>query len=361
MYPEDLAASLGRLFEHSPVFSGEDLLVDLVANPRAGGFTRRAYARLRKEELGRLEAEAAALPRRSGGVRIRLHRTERCGHAADIARAIVAEARGDRPGTRRLLLTAGGDGTSLETTSVLADLSPEERERFALLRLPFGTGNDGSEGRSLDVCLGRLLGPASAVPRRAIRVIPNPLGGKLPMYSFNIASIGLDAYVCDMTNRLKTAFPGDSYKFWVDVASVFYELAWPLAPLGVRATDSRGRLCAAFRETCLLFAFGASGNRQYGANKPILPDKDNACVVFSMPLLKKLAFKDRIASGGHRSLGGDVVRLFSAERVVFDYGRGILLQRDGEVTELSPQDFPLTMELTEPCYNVLEPEQGAVR
>ncbi len=355
MQPHDLAVSLSRILERSPSFPDESLTVDLIANPRAGGFTRRSYAKLRHAELMALEAEAAALPQRDKPARVRLHLTERCGHAAEIMRGLIAESRMDGPTVRRLVMTAGGDGTALETASALVELPPERRGRFSLLRLPMGTGNDGSEGRDLRACLGRLLGRAASVPRRAIRVLPNPEGGKFPLYSFNIASLGLDAYVCHMTNKLKSLFPGDSYKLWVDLASVFYDKAWPPAPLSARALDAAGKAALEFKEKCLLIAMGVTGNRQYGANKRILPDEDNACVVFQMSIFKKLAFKDRLVAGGHRSLGLDLVRLFSAQRIEFAYERGILLQRDGEVDELGPGDFPLAMELTEPCYNVVEP------
>jgi diacylglycerol kinase family enzyme len=357
MQPHELAASLMRILERSPAFPGERLSVDLIANPKAGGFTRSAYAKKRHAELAGLEAEAAALPARAkvAAATLRVHLTERCGHAGDIARSLIAEARGDGPGVRRIVMTAGGDGTALETASALVDLPPAERGRFSILRLPMGTGNDGSEGRDLKACLGRLLKPVVSAPRRAIRVRPNPAGGRFPLYSFNIASLGLDAFVCQMTNRLKTAFPGDSYKFWVDVASVFYDRAWPPAPLAARAYDAAGKIVRELEEKCELFAMGASGRRQYGANKPILPDDDNVCAVFQMSTLKKLALKDRLASGGHRGLGPEIVQLFTADRVEFKYDRGILLQRDGEVDELSAADFPLVMELTEPCYNVLEP------
>jgi diacylglycerol kinase family enzyme len=355
MDPHELVASLGRILERSPAFPDDELAVDLIANPRAGGFTRRAFSRLRHAELMLLESGALALAPRAKAVALRLHLTERCGHAGDIARGILAEARRDGPGTRRILMTAGGDGTALETASALADLSESERERICLLRLPMGTGNDGSEGRDLGACLGRLLGAAASSPRRAIRIRPNPAGGKPPLYSFNIASVGLDAYVCEMTNRLKAWLPGDSFKFWVDVASVFYDRIWPPAPLSVRAFDASGGLVKEFRKECLILAMGASGNRRYGSNKPVLPDDDNVCAIFQMSLFKKLAFKDRLAAGGHRGLGAEIVQLFSADRLELDYDRGILLQRDGEVDLLGSADFPLIFELTEPCYNVLEP------
>lgn len=357
MDPRELATALQTIFQHSPAFPGEEIAVDLIANPKAGGFTRPSYSRKRIAELVELVSKAESLPSRSSPVALRLHLTERCGHAGDIARSVISEARGDRKGVRRLVLTAGGDGTSLETAGALADLPAADKERFALLRLPLGTGNDGSEGRDLAVCLGRLLGKAVVLPRPAVRVLPAPSGGKLASYAFNIASLGLDAYVCDMTNRLKTRFPGDSYKLWVDLASVLYERAWPPALLKLRVFDASGAELVGYERECLLVAVGASGNRQYGSNKRILPDENNACVVFRMTLGQKLAFKDRIASGGHRGLES-VVRLFSGVRFEFEYSRGILLQRDGEVTELSSQDFPLAMEITEPIYNVVEYGEG---
>jgi len=316
---------------------------------------RPSYSKRHRAELDELVRRASALPLREGRTSLRLHLTERSGHAMDIARSIIEESRSDVPGRRRIVLTAGGDGTALETASALVEMPASEHGRFAILRLPMGTGNDGSEGRDLLACLGRILGPLVHSPRQAIRILPNPEGGRQPLWSFNIASVGVDAFVCRMTNRLKSIFPGDSYKLWVDVSSVFYDRIWPPAPLGVRAEDASGRETASFTKPCLLVAMGASGHRQYGSNKPILPDDDNACVVFQMSLLKKLAFKDQISSGGHRSLGADLVRLFSATRIRLDYDRGILLQCEGEVTELAAADFPLVMELSGPVYNVLAP------
>jgi diacylglycerol kinase family enzyme len=355
MQPEELAASVSRLFERSPAFPGESLAIDLIANPKAGGFTRSAYSRQHMAELAQLESRAASLDPRGAPTSLELHCTERSGHAADIMRGILEASKSDKPGQRRIIITAGGDGTSLETAAALVELPESERGRFALLRLPMGTGNDGSEGRNLGVCLARILGQMAFIPRRAIRVVPAPAGGKDILWSFNIASVGLDAFVCEMTNRLKTHLPGDSYKFWVDVASVSYDRVWPPAPLTVRGFDEAGQETVSFTNPCLLLAFGVSGRRQYGSNKPILPDDDNVCAVFQMSLFKKLAFKDRIASGKHRSLGPEVLKLFSASRLRLEYDRGILLQREGEVTELAASDFPLVIEISEPVYNVLEP------
>lgn len=353
MHPEELAASVGRLFERSPAFPGEILSVDLIANSRAGGFLRPTYSKRHKADLAALEASAASLPKRDAPTSLRLHLTERSGHAVDLARDVIERARLEKGAGRHILLTAGGDGTSLEAATALVELPAPARDRFSILRLPMGTGNDGSEGRDLKACLGRILGPMAYEPRQAIRILPNPVGGKKPLWSFNIVSIGVDAFVCRMTNRLKSIFPGDSFKFWVDVSSVFYDMIWPPEMLRVKAYDAAGREVASFEEIFLLCAMGVSGRRQYGSNKSILPDDDNVCEVAQMSLFKKLAFKDLIASGRHRGL--DFVRLFSATRLIMDYPRSVLLQSEGEVTELGVADFPLEFQLTDPLYNVLSP------
>ncbi len=358
MKPEELRSALDRILAHSPAFPGESLIVEIVANPRAGGFTRPAFAKKRFAELARLETMAADLPLRSFPVTVRLHLTERSGHASDIARGIALAARSDAPGLRRLILTAGGDGTSLEVACILAELPPAEADRLCILRLPFGTGNDGSEGRDLMACLGRLLGPVEARPRSALRVVPNPAGGKAALLSFNIASIGLDAFVSQMTNRLKSFFPGNSYKLWVDFSAIFYDRIWPTSVFHVRGYDAAGRETGAIDRELLLLAMGASGRRTYGANQPILPDDDNVCGVFQIPLLKKLEFKERISTGKHRGLD-TVVQFFNAKRMVIEHPKAILLQRDGEVSRLDAADFPLVMEVTEPFYRVIEAAEGS--
>jgi len=353
MRPEELASAVSYLVERCPAFPGEALRVDLIANPRAGGFLRPAYSKRHKAALGALEARSSALPRRDGATSFRLHLTERSGHASEIARRVIEDSRRDAPGTRRIVMTAGGDGTSLETAASLVELPEPERSRFAILRLPMGTGNDGSEGRDLGTCLGRLLGPMAYEGRSALRIMPRPEGGKAPMWSFNIASIGLDAFVCEMTNKLKAIFPGDFFKFWVDVSAIFYDRIWPPAPMSVFAFDPAGAQVASFEEPSLLVAVGVSGHRTYGSNTPILPDDDNVCAIRQMPMLKKIALKELTATGRHRGL--DVVRLFSASRVRIDYPGRILLQREGEVTLLESADFPLEIQVTKPIYNVLAP------
>jgi diacylglycerol kinase family enzyme len=353
MRPEDLAEGIKTILSRSPAFPGSTLIVDIIANPKAGGFKRRRFADKRRRELQQVVAAAEALPLRLGEVRVHLHLTERCGHASAIAQRVVERSEANGQDSMHLLMTAGGDGTSLETAERLLHLPKESVNRFALLRLPMGTGNDGSEGRDLVTALGRFLGAVKLERRGAVQVRPASEGGKSPLWAFNIASIGLDAYVAEKTNKLKAIFPGDSYKFWVDVATMFYDRAYKVVPMALRAWDENGKLFHETTKDRLFVAMGASGNRQYGSNTRILPGSENVVTVSQTSLLRKLLIKGSIASGRHEGIRE--VEHFTATRLDVEYDERIPLQCDGETEELARCDFPLIMELLPDLYNVIVP------
>ena len=285
--------------------------------------------------------EAAELPPRAVPVRLELCLTNKPAHAAELARDFFAQARAEglREGEFRLVMVAGGDGTSLEVITALVELPPEERRRYAVLRLPFGTGNDGSDGRDLRVCLSRLLGPCAFAPRTGVLITPAAAGGKKPIWSFNIASFGADAFIAHMTNEFKAFFPGDFYKICVDIASVFYNLAWPSSPRPAGLLGL-GREGARVPPQNLLLAIGASGRRQYGSNKAILPDDNNVCAMPQVSLLRKLAIKGPLQTGHHEV---SEVELFSASRIELEYGSRLLFQADGEITRFDAADFPIVV------------------
>jgi diacylglycerol kinase family enzyme len=359
MRPEDLATDLEFILNRSPALPDRIAGAILIANPKAGGFTRPRYSRRRRAELDTLIERAVVLPPRPDPVPLCL--TAEPGHASALARDFFDSSRGapsagrkDKKGGRlRLVITAGGDGTSLEVLSALMELPPAERNGYAVLRLPFGTGNDGSEGRDLHSALGRLLGPCSPTPRPALLFTPNPAGGKPRLWSFNIASIGADAFVNHMTNKLKTAFPGDSYKLMVDLVTLFYDFIYPPRPLSVKAWGGAGAESREFERDCLLLAVGVTGNRQYGSNKAILPGEENVCFVAQMSTLRKLFVKGPIQKGRHRGL--PEVDFFSAERLELSYPEAITFQADGEVARLEAADFPLRVELLPASYNAIAP------
>jgi diacylglycerol kinase family enzyme len=250
-----------------------------------------------------------------------------------------------------LLITAGGDGTSLEALSVLYTAPAALRSNFAVLRLPMGTGNDGADGRELDTVLDRLIYPSTVEYARALR-LTTAAPRKGPFLAFNILSVGLDAFVTHMTNKMKGKLPGDSYKLWVDIASLLYDRLYKVGPMDVRAFDEAGRQVEAFSEQVLLLAVGAGGHRTYGSNKRILPDDRNVCAVRQMSLFRKVALKGLFTTGEH--IHKPESKLFNAHRVEFRGENPILAQMDGEAVLLKSEDFPAAIELTELAIPVLK-------
>ncbi len=370
---EEFAADLAEICSRSPVASGRPLFWTIIANPTAGGFTIRGRWKRHRETLRRFAEEARARPARGEGAApsltaraddwgdgslgaLGLVPTRRAAHAGEIVRALIDEAAAssaDAAGTRpfHLVVTAGGDGTSLEALTALYGAPAALRSSFAILRLPMGTGNDGADARELADALDLIARPSRIEYARAVR-LRTSAPGLGPFLAFNILSVGLDAFVTHMTNKTKGSMPGDSYKIWVDLATLFYDRIYTVAPMEVRATDANGRPIQAFTDTLLLLAFGASGKRTYGSNKKILPDERNVCAVKQIPLLKKLQLKALFMSGGHANRSE--ARLFSAERAELRYGHPILAQMDGEAVRLEPSAFPVVMELTEPAIPVLK-------
>jgi diacylglycerol kinase family enzyme len=282
------------------------------------------------------------------------------GHAGKIVETLVDEALSLKgsPGKApfHLIITAGGDGTSLEALSAFYAAPAALRSSFAVLRLPMGTGNDGADGWNLDEALSLLIDPAEIEMSRALR-LTSATPGKGPFLAFNILSVGLDAFVTHMTNKMKGNLPGDSYKLWVDIAALLYDRIYKVGFMDVRGFDLRGRGIQSFREKVLLLAMGVSGHRTYGSHKRILPDDRNVCVVRQMPLLRKLALKGLFTTGGH--IDKEESRLFNAGRVEFRGDHPILAQMDGETVLLQPRDYPAAIELTEPAIPILKKVPGA--
>jgi diacylglycerol kinase family enzyme len=150
---------------------------------------------------------------------------------------------------------------------------------------------------------------------------------------------------------MKGRLPGDSYKFWVDIASLLYDKLYRVETIDVRVLDEAKQELSAFSEKVLLLAVGASGHRTYGSQKKILPDDRNVCVVRQMPLLRKLLLKGQFTTGTH--IDKPEVVLFSAHRVEFSARYPILAQMDGETVLLGEDDFPAAIELTEPVIPAL--------
>lgn len=345
------------LVERASVFAGKNIHITIIANPAAGGFTIRERAQKNLSHFHHaIESVKLKEPLTNSCTAV-IHKTTCAGHAAKITRSILNDVYLDDDTNKvYLIVTAGGDGTSLDVqeeiaTAVLKNNHRELITKLCLLRLPFGTGNDGSDGHTFDESLRLLTEPSEFVLRSAIQTYSqnNPQGVK---YAFNIASLGLDAFVTHMTNRIKRVSPGDVYKLWVDIACLFYNRIYKVDTMKVDAFMGDKTPVISYSEKLLLQVMGVSGNRTYGSNQKILPDNRNICAAREMPLFRKLKLKKHVRLGTHTEFPEMI--LYSAERLVLHYSQKILIQFDGESHLLTANDFPLVMELTEPIITVLK-------
>ena len=371
---EFFAQSIAAICARSLPAPGRPLRWIIIANPTAGGFTigsrwRKHYRALEeyrqkaRANPAREDAAPAEAAKREGSALAAfgliptagpLHGGKAAGEIIDEAAAALG-AHGSSSAPFYLLITAGGDGTSLEVLSAMYHAPAAVRSNMAVLRLPMGTGNDGADSPDLAGALDRLIKPVRIAFAPALRLVTAPGGpaqANGPYLAFNILSAGLDAFVTHMTNRMKGNLPGDSYKLWVDIAALLYDRLYKVDFLDVRALDERGGEVRSFREKLLLLAVGVSGRRTYGSHKKILPDERNVCAVKQMPLLRKLALKGQFTTGTHIDKPESI--LFSARRVEFSGDHPMLAQMDGESALLQKADFPAAIELTEPVIPALK-------
>jgi len=379
---ELFAEALAEICRRSPVGTGIQgglripLRWAVIANPAAGGFTMRSRLKKNRNALEQCLAEARKNPLRDdcapADVMTKLTgnpclascglaQTTGHGSAGKYAEALINEAK-THTEYFYLIVSAGGDGTSREILTALYHAPAEVRSNTAIVRLPMGTGNDGADSPDLADALMLLVKPSRIEFSPALRLVTAPCGpcalNHPSCLAFNILSVGLDAFVTHMTNKMKGRLPGDSYKLWVDIASLLYDRLYNVDFLDVKAIGTKGDAAAnsggeiSFREKLLLLAVGVSGHRTYGSQKKILPDDRNVCALKQMPLLRKLALKGLFTTGEH--IDKPEAILFNARRVEFSGSSPILAQMDGEAILLKPDDFPAAIELTEPVIPVLK-------
>ena len=358
------AEILALICNRSAVASGKKLRWIIIANPMAGGFNIHSRWKKSYQALESAKLAVQANPQRDGNASAAaasmdgLILTEGPGHASKIAASVIREIASYRDADSvpfYLIVTAGGDGTSLEVLSELYRAPESVRSNFAVVRLPMGTGNDGAESHDLSQALELLIKPTLIKLMPALQLITAPEGPaalKGPYPAFNILSAGLDAYVTHMTNKMKGKLPGDFYKLWVDIASLLYDRLYKVDYLDVKALDSQGAEVTSFREKILLLAVGASGYRTYGSQKKILPDDRNVCALKQMPMFRKVALKGLFSTGGHADKPESI--MFNAQCVEINGKYPILAQMDGEAILLQKEDFPIKIELIESVIPVLK-------
>ena len=243
--------------------------------------------------------------------------------------------------TDPVVVSLGGDGTHNAVMQAGRNLSGN----VIYCRLPLGSGNDAVPVVSLEEALTALQGPQ--VPQWIPAVTVRTAGGA-EYRAFNIASVGIDAYVTMLHHRFRSRLPGNTYRIIANPALLFYETLVGLTEMTV-TVGAEGLP----PRRVMLLALGVTGNRTYGDHIRILPDSRNLCMVHQAGLLQKFAMKKKLLRGEHVNETHTVMG--QTERVELHYPGKLPLQVDGEALWLHREDFPVTMELEHQSVQTLQP------
>lgn len=378
--PQDIADCISALVSRNKLWSNKKVYIYFIANKTAGCFTNSKKAESLKKYFTSTINEIQNLPECTQSVSYKIFSTEYAGHAKDLTKSVVAQLIAtDEEDIENLIVTAGGDGTSLEVQTALfkeAMQGPKHNDaimnHITILRLPLGTGNDGTDGHSIEETIALLKGGLVFANDRAVRIYPehevddeavraygkdpakySDVNFRSPWYAFNIASMGLDAYVVYMTNTVKKKLPGNFYHLCVPLSGFVYDKDFPTGTANIEFFESKELKSGEISLPITLLAFGASGNRVYGGGHKVLPDSNNLCICPKISLLTLIKDNHKFVDGSFK--GTPLASLHSVEKIRISYDKSILMQCDGETVMLTPAHFPLIIELTDPCLRVLKP------
>ncbi len=337
-----------QLIHGSQLFSEEGAVVEVLVNPASGLLKMGSAHRQMMRHLKRLANARSTRTTPRDGLEVRFHETESPNHAGETAVRLVRDLVASGKSGRRLLVLAGGDGFHNDVTTALLREVPEHMEKVIMFRLPMGTGNDNSDAATVEEAFA-VLCEAKGTRKDAI-IEARTARGKLH-YAFNVTSFGLDAYVCELTNKMKTlAGPKLIYKIFADVGVLMYERLWPLQNWSIEITGPEGTVHREGR--FLLNIFGRKGDTRYGGGMKVLPGDENFMLVTPLNLMGKMRIKPLFYRGAHRGL--PIAEFFHADEVKLSHDGPIMMETDGEVVKLEIEDFPLCMKKIPDVLTILK-------
>ena len=280
--------------------------------------------------------------------RLCFHETNNSDEACMLALEIVRDFTRLRGEHLHLLILAGGDGFHRDICSALVRHAPSSLQNFILFRLPLGTGNDSADAQTIEEAL-FILNTAGTTKKDALIEIRTSMGAI--HHACNTVCLGIDAFVCLLTNKMKKLLGSAFiYRFFANVAVLFYELFQPLREWNIIISKPDGGI-EKRRGRYLLNVFGRKGNTTYGGGMKVLPGRENYLLVQPQSLLNKLKLKPLFYRGAHRHLPS--MEFFLSDRVEMNYDGSILMALDGEVRPLRPEDFPLVIKKIPDALTVL--------
>lgn len=319
-----ITTSLAACFPGHPVLG--------VINERAGTVTRH----------GELEAVVDRLPRSLPPPSTEVNSSTVWTDSVEALQDVLSDWF-DRSVTRKtptpIVVSLGGDGTHNQVMrSVTASA-----ENIWFFRVPIGSGNDAVGIDSLQEVLASLSADLAPVWVPEVEVVTP----RRTLHAFNIASVGIDAFVTMMHDRLRRVLPGNTYRIVANIAILAYERLVNLAPLHiVTADEDLGS------QERILVAFGVHGKLTYGDHIRILPGDDNLCIFRRVSLRQKLRMKRLIFRGEH--VNHPITTMRQTREITLHYNQRLPVQVDGEADWLEPDDFPLIMRTRERARRVLQ-------
>lgn len=279
---------------------------------------------------------------KDGGLEVEVLATKHAGHAIELAKEAAAK------GVRKFI-AAGGDGTIHEVmTGILrfADQSKTSMGDFTLAALPYGTGNDWirTPGIPEDVEKAAECIIAGKTAKEDVVRMTFPQG---VFCMANIGGIGVDAEICQRTNRLKEK--GRKGQF-------LYTMVAPISTFARKRHKVEVTLDGEVAYSGGLFT-ATLGNGAYRGGGLIQTAQDtkwddgllDISIMPGVNHLKGMQMMMHCLSGDLAVQPGMVTRKFKKMTIKpLDNGADIV-EVDGEI----PGTLPLTMEVTGEQINII--------
>lgn len=375
-----IAECVSNLIARNKLWLKKRVKLFFIVNSAAGCFTNKKIAQNYNTLFQNTNNEILKNSPCAKSVDYEIYETEYQCHAKEITKNIVSEILNNFDKTiDYIIVSVGGDGTSLEVQSSLYDSVINYKKqnidisnKIAILRLPLGTGNDGTDGSYIEETFNMLKSgiiysntkvlvaytennPPTDAIKSSHKFISKycDINSKAPWYAFNIASVGLDAFVSFVTNFVKSKFPGNLYHLCVPLSGLFFYRVFEVGNTKIDMyRDNEEKPFNSFSGKILLTAMGASGNRTYGGGQKVLPNFNNICVCPRVTLARLIKDNKKFVDGTHA--GTDIGMMYLADKIKIYNDKPMLLQCDGEAYLLCRDHFPLTIEKRDPGYKIIK-------
>ena len=377
----DVAECITNLVARNKLWNKKTVKLFFIVNSKAGCFnnkrvSKQYYSLFYKKNQEALKTKACTL-----SAKYDIYKTEYQNHATELTKHVIEKIENEfNENTDYLIVTCGGDGTSLEVQTALYEeylrLKKDKAHvmnNVTILRLPLGTGNDGTDGNFIKETFSKLEGGliysnskvlvAHTDKHPPIDAIKNAnkflsrfctYQANSPWYAFNIASVGLDAFVNFVTNTVKSHFPGNLYHLCIPISGLFYGriFEWGNAKIELYKGSDDTEPYDTYEDQITITVMGASGHRTYGGGHKVLPNHHNVCIATRINIPRLIKENKSFAEGTH--VGKDIGNMFTADKIVFNYDQPLMLQCDGECYILCKEHFPLTIEKRDSGFRVLK-------